>query len=156
MVCIYPLGRAINPYPSYQHPHLSFKGKKNIIHWRGVGNLSAGFIFSSTKEAACIHPLMQLPYRCLCVCWRVSDSFAMPWTVAPQAPLSVGFPRQEYWSRLPFPSPGYSPSQGSDLCFLHCRWILYHRATREAHFCMFIYIIICLRIVLWFIFSFFT
>ena len=35
----------------------------------------------------------------------VSDS-ATPGTVAHQAPLSMGFPRQEYWSRLPFPSPG--------------------------------------------------
>ena len=32
--------------------------------------------------------------------------FETPWTVALQAPLSMGFPRQEYWSRLPFPSPG--------------------------------------------------
>ena len=32
-----------------------------------------------------------------------------PQTVACQAPLSIGFPRQEYWSRLPFPSPGYLP-----------------------------------------------
>ena len=32
--------------------------------------------------------------------------FATPWTVAHQAPLSVGFSRQEYWSGLPFPSPG--------------------------------------------------
>ena len=31
--------------------------------------------------------------------------FATPWTVGRQAPLSVGFSRQEYWSRLPFPSP---------------------------------------------------
>ena len=29
-----------------------------------------------------------------------------PWTVAHQSPLSMGFSRQEYWSRLPFPSPG--------------------------------------------------
>ena len=29
-----------------------------------------------------------------------------PWTVVPQAPLSMGIPRQEYWSELPFPSPG--------------------------------------------------
>ena len=36
----------------------------------------------------------------------MSKSFATPWTVAHQAPLSVGFPRQEYWSGLPFPSPG--------------------------------------------------
>ena len=32
--------------------------------------------------------------------------FATPWTVAHQAPLSMGFSRQEYWSELPFPSPG--------------------------------------------------
>ena len=32
--------------------------------------------------------------------------FANLWTVAHQAPLSIGFSRQEYWSRLPFPSPG--------------------------------------------------
>ena len=32
--------------------------------------------------------------------------FATPWTVARQAPLSMGFSRQEYWSGLPFPSPG--------------------------------------------------
>ena len=35
----------------------------------------------------------------------LSDS-ATPWTVARQAPLSMGFSRQEYWSGLPFPSPG--------------------------------------------------
>ena len=35
-----------------------------------------------------------------------------PWTVALQAPLSMGFPRQEYWSGLPFPSPGDLPNPG--------------------------------------------
>ena len=35
--------------------------------------------------------------------------FATPWTVACQAPLSMGFSRQEYWSTLPFPSPGDLP-----------------------------------------------
>ena len=38
--------------------------------------------------------------------------FATPWTVAYQAPLSVGFSRQEYWSGLPFPSPGDLPDTG--------------------------------------------
>ena len=38
--------------------------------------------------------------------------FSTPWTVACQAPLSMGFTRQEYWSRLPFPSPGYLGSGG--------------------------------------------
>ena len=35
--------------------------------------------------------------------------FATPWTVAHQAPLSMGFPRQEYWNGLPFLSPGHLP-----------------------------------------------
>ena len=34
------------------------------------------------------------------------------WTVAYQAPLSIGFSRQEYWSGLPFPSPGDLPDSG--------------------------------------------
>ena len=33
-----------------------------------------------------------------------------PWTIAHQAPLSMGFPRQEYLSGLPFPPPGYVPN----------------------------------------------
>ena len=36
---------------------------------------------------------------------------ATPWTVARQAPLSLGFPRQEHWSGLPFPSPGGPPDR---------------------------------------------
>ena len=42
----------------------------------------------------------------------VSDSFATPWTVALQAPLFVGFLRQEYWKGLPFPTPGDLPDPG--------------------------------------------
>ena len=38
--------------------------------------------------------------------------FATPWTVACQAPLSMGFLRQEYWSGLPCPSPGDLPNTG--------------------------------------------
>ena len=35
-----------------------------------------------------------------------------PWTVAHQAPLSMGFPSQQYWNELPFPSPGDLPDPG--------------------------------------------
>ena len=42
----------------------------------------------------------------------MSDSFETPWTVAHQAPLSMGFSRQEYWSGSPFPSPGDLPDPG--------------------------------------------
>ena len=38
--------------------------------------------------------------------------FAIPWTVVYQASLSMGFSRQEYWSGLPFPSPGDLPDPG--------------------------------------------
>ena len=38
--------------------------------------------------------------------------FSTPWTIARQAPLSMGFSRQEYWSGLPFPSPGDRPDSG--------------------------------------------
>ena len=38
--------------------------------------------------------------------------FATPWTITYQAPLSMGFSRQEYWSRLPFPSPGDPSNPG--------------------------------------------
>ena len=46
--------------------------------------------------------------------------FVNPWTVARQAPVSMGFFRQEYYSGLPFPSPGeIFPTQGSNLGLLH-------------------------------------
>ena len=38
--------------------------------------------------------------------------FAIPWTVAHQTPLSMEFFRQDYWSRLPFPTPGDLPNPG--------------------------------------------
>jgi len=40
--------------------------------------------------------------------------FATPWTVAYQAPQSMEFSRQEYWSGLPFPSPGDCPNPGTE------------------------------------------
>ena len=52
--------------------------------------------------------------------------FAIPWTIAYQAPLSMRFSRQEYWSGLPFPSPGDLPNPGIKPGLLHCRQILYH------------------------------
>ena len=42
----------------------------------------------------------------------MSDSSVTPWTVASQAPLSMGSPRQKYWSWLPFLPPGDLPDPG--------------------------------------------
>ena len=45
-------------------------------------------------------------YVCVLSCFSHIRLFVTLWTVAHQAPLSMGFSRQEYWSGLPFPSPG--------------------------------------------------
>jgi len=44
----------------------------------------------------------------------MSDSFMTLWAIAHQAPLSMGFPRQEYWSVLSFPTPGDLSDQGTE------------------------------------------
>ena len=55
---------------------------------------------------------------CVCVCVLVAQScltlFATAWMVACQAPLSMEFSRQEYWSGFPCPSPGDLPDQGTE------------------------------------------
>ena len=60
----------------------------------------------------CKHDLVYV-YYCEMICCLVTKSyiwlFVTPWPVACQTPLSMGFPRQEYWSGLPFPAPGDLP-----------------------------------------------
>ena len=64
----------------------------------------------------------------------MSNSFAIPWTVAHQAPLSLEFPRQEYWSGLPFPSPGDFPDPGIEpVSPALADGFFYHWATRESN-----------------------
>ena len=64
-------------------------------------------------EAMLVRATHNLQLTCnVCASSVVSDSFEIPWTVAHQAPLSVEFPRQEYWSGLPFPTPGDLPNPG--------------------------------------------
>ena len=66
---------------------------------------------------------------CVCVCHVLSHVwlFVTPWTIACQASLSMGFPKQEYWGGLPFPpsedllDPGIEPTSKS---LLRWRWIL--------------------------------
>ena len=58
--------------------------------------------------------------------------FATLWTVALQAPLPMGFSRQEYWTGCHFLLQEIFLTQGSNLQLLHCRWLLNHWATREA------------------------
>ena len=53
---------------------------------------------------------------CVCVCSQSYLTFVIPWTVACQAPLSMEFSSQEYWSGSPFPTSGDLPDTGSSLC----------------------------------------
>ena len=69
----------------------SFRGTQLLVTTRGSTEMSI-------KYCVCILSLVQL--------------FATPWTVAHKAPLSMGFPRQEYWSGLSFPPLGDLPNPG--------------------------------------------
>ena len=67
-------------------------------------------VCTHSRQCACPDSLS------VCVLSRsvVSDSFQPQWTIARQAPLSMGFPRQEYWSGLPFPPAGDLPDPGME------------------------------------------
>ena len=73
----------------------------------------------------CVKPQTREVSVCVCVCvWKSLSHvwlFATPWTEACQISLSMEFSRQEYWSGLPFPSPGDLPNPGLP----YCCWVLY-------------------------------
>ena len=64
----------------------------------------------STKPVT--QPSKGLTCACILSCFSHVQLFETPWTVAHQSPLSMGFSRQEYWSRLPCPPPGNLPDPG--------------------------------------------
>ena len=53
-------------------------------------------------------------HQCVCLSLSHVQLFEIPWTVVCQAPTSMRFYRQEYWSGLPFPSPGDLPGQWTE------------------------------------------
>ena len=55
--------------------------------------------------------------REMCLVSQLCLTLATPWTIAHEAPLSMRFPRQEYWSGLPFSSPGDLPNPGTESRF---------------------------------------
>ena len=70
---------------------------------RGKGN--------ENLDASCriLHILQIAVAAICCLVTKSYPTLATPWTVAHQAPLSMGFSRQEYWNGLPFSSPGNLP-----------------------------------------------
>ena len=82
--------------PKFTNLHISF------INFQAV-------IITTTELLQCEGMVLS----CSCLVAKVcSTLFATPWTVAHQAPLFMKFPRQEYWSWLPFPSPRDLPKPG--------------------------------------------
>ena len=75
----------------------------------------------------------------------MSDCFASSWTVAHQAPLSMGFPRQEYWSGLPFCLPGTFPVGN----WTHVSWLAGRFFTTEPNGVRYIHIYIWVRKIPW-------
>ena len=64
------------------------------------------FFFNSKLDGGLAVPVLLISSSVVC------NTFETPWTVAYQAPLSMGFSKQEYWSGLPFPSLGDLPGPG--------------------------------------------
>ena len=62
-----------------------------------------------------VHHQSMDTHTCVCVAISRVQLFCVPWTVTWQAPLSMGFSRQEHWSGLPFPTPGHLPNPGIQL-----------------------------------------
>ena len=76
-------------------------GFLNVSQLKGNGDKNSFCKVPSTLQSRNMFTSLLLFGRSV-----VSDSFVTPWSVAHQAPLSMGFPRQEYCSGLPFPPPG--------------------------------------------------
>ena len=77
--------------------------KERVLSWRGSG--------ACGRRAPCA--------PCVCAKYMLSSFsrvrlFVTPWTVAHQAPLSMGFSRQGYWRGLPCPPPGDLPNPGTE------------------------------------------
>ena len=70
--------------------------------------------FSLLLLVPLLYALAQILYTCVCILSHSTrvQLFVTTWTVVLQAPLSMGFSRQEYWSGLPLPSPGDLPNPG--------------------------------------------
>ena len=110
-----------------QNPSVHGISQARILKW-----VSISFSRGSSQPSDQTH-ICYVGRRILYCCEVVKSLscvwlFETPWTVVYQAPLFVGFSRQEYWSGLPFPSPGDLPNPGIP----HWRQTFYLWATREV------------------------
>ena len=82
---------------------------KITISWVAVFSITdVSCPFIHTSRSSYVYAQQMLLFSCSVI----YNCFGTPWTVAPQAPPSMGFSRQEYWSGVPLPSPGDLPDPG--------------------------------------------
>ena len=86
-----------------------------MVQEEGVG----GGVTALRDDVLCLQDVLRA--MCLVSQSFVSDSFVTPWTVVCQAPISIEFSRQEYWSDCHSLLQGIFPTQGSNPGLLHCR-----------------------------------
>ena len=101
--------------------------KLSVSYWMTCVYLCCCFLWIAS---------FHLSYKCRiihCCCFVTKSclTVATPWTIACQAPLSMRFPRQEYWSGLPLPSPGDLARSGVKPCLLHCRRKPEHKLSSD-------------------------
>ena len=101
------------PYSTGIHSWIACVRVQMLSH--ACGWLHTPYSTSIHSWIACVHVQMQ----------RRAQLFVTPWTVTHQAPLSMGFPRQEYWSGLWFTSPGDLPYSGMEptVSCISCRFL---------------------------------
>ena len=79
--------------------------------------LYSGALVSAVQRREPVICIISLHYLLLLFSHKVMSNSVIPWTAACQAPLSVGFPRQEHWSGFRFPSPRDLPDPESEPVF---------------------------------------
>ena len=94
---------------SSKPPNGVWRGKYTIPHPRTLNYLPSQWPSVNSLYTLKLNPVTDAWFL---VSWSVMSDSATPWTVACQAPLSMEFSREEYWSRLSFLSPGDLPDPG--------------------------------------------
>ena len=97
--------RAFSPF-RFLLPQLSSAWRSSCVEWTGDGG-------GSKWKIAVLSGYYFYIYVYVCTCSVMSDS-ATSWTAAHEAPVSMGCPRQEYWSGLPFPTSGDLSNPGME------------------------------------------
>ena len=118
--------RTLNDKPPPQHENQGGTVWWNWMAKTDIFSISALIFKVIQKKKNVLYTKFKIPWILLFVCvlnhFSCVQLFATPWTAACQAPLFMGFSRQEYWRGFPFPSPGDLPNPGIELpllCLLH-------------------------------------